>query len=296
VVVSSSRNAGAAHRRGAHDHRARRHAGLLPHARHSGPAREGVHRCRSAAASPPGFVVNDAFARRFLRETGPLDAFLSIGLPAPNPHLPVIGVVGDVREGSVTSNAQPTVYSTHRWAQESAMTLFVRTGAPEALAPHAIAALRALDPTLPVMDLRTLESAFGESVARERLNALVSDAFALSGLLLASLGLYGLLAFLVTERTKEIGIKIALGAQRGAVTRSVIFGGIRLVAVGATAGIIGSLLLSQWVAPLLFGVTPYDPATYAGVLALLAVVTAGASYLPARRAARVEPLVALRQE
>jgi putative ABC transport system permease protein len=249
-----------------------------------------------AASAPPGFVVNDAFARRYLQEIGPLDAFLSVGLPAPNPHLPVIGIVGDTREGSVTADAQPTVYLTHRWAQESAMTLFVRTRAPEAIGPDVVRALRTLDPTLPVMDLQTLESAFGESVTRERLNALVSGAFAISGLLLASLGLYGLLAFLVTERTKEIGIRFALGAHRGTVTRSVIGGGIRLVAIGAAAGVAGSLLLSRWVAPLLFGVAPYDAATYASVLALLAIVTVGASYLPARRAARVEPLVALRQE
>jgi ABC-type antimicrobial peptide transport system permease subunit len=133
-------------------------------------------------------------------------------------------------------------------------------------------------------------------VARERLNALVSGAFALSGLLLASLGLYGLLAFLVTERTKEIGIRIALGASLRGLTRSVIGGGIRLVALGAAIGTGGSLLLSRWLGPLLFGVTPYDPATYATVLALLGIVAVWASYLPARRAARVEPLVALRQE
>jgi putative ABC transport system permease protein len=126
--------------------------------------------------------------------------------------------------------------------------------------------------------------------------ALISGGFAVIGLLLASLGLYGLLAFLVTERTREIGIRMVLGAQTGRVTRSVVGGGLRLVAIGAAIGVAGSLMLLRSLQTLLFGVTPNDAATYASVLALIAAVAALASYLPARRAARVEPLTALRQE
>jgi putative ABC transport system permease protein len=118
----------------------------------------------------------------------------------------------------------------------------------------------------------------------------------LSGLLLSSLGLYGLLAFLVTERTKEIGIRIALGVDLARLTRSVIGGGLRLVGIGAAIGVGGALLLLRFFGTLLFGVTPYDLSTYAAVVALLCAVAAIASYVPARRAARVEPLVALRQE
>jgi predicted permease len=243
-----------------------------------------------------GFVINEAFVRTYLQGIDPLTVSLSVWMQEKNPHLPVIGVVGDVSEGSIRDQPQPTVYYNHRQMPAPAMTLFVRTRTPEALRQRIVDALRAIDPTVPVTELRTLESAFGESVARERLNALVSGAFALSGLLLASLGLYGLLAFLVTERTKEIGIRIALGAQLAGLTRSVIGGGIRLVALGAVIGVGGSLLLSRWLGPLLFGVTPYDPATYTTVLALLGIVAVWASYLPARRAARVEPLIALRQE
>jgi ABC-type antimicrobial peptide transport system permease subunit len=117
-----------------------------------------------------------------------------------------------------------------------------------------------------------------------------------SGLLLASLGLYGLLAYLVTERTKEIGIRMALGAESGQVTRSVISGGLRLVAIGAAIGVAGALIVLRSLQTLLFGVTPYDVSTYASVLLLLCVVSALASYVPARTAARVEPLKALRQE
>jgi ABC-type antimicrobial peptide transport system permease subunit len=115
-------------------------------------------------------------------------------------------------------------------------------------------------------------------------------------LLLVSLGLYGLLSFLVTERTKELGIRIALGAHVGRLTRSVIAGGLQLVGLGSLLGIAGALLLLRWLSTLLFGVTPNDLWTYASVLMLLATVAALASYIPARRAARVEPLIALRQD
>jgi predicted permease len=244
----------------------------------------------------PGFIVNEAFAKAFLSDVDPLGASLSVWMERENPHLPVIGVVGNVSEGSVRDNPQPTVFYSHRRMPESGMTLFVRTSQPEALTKPAVAALHEIDPTLAVTKIRTFESALAESLARERLSALVSGGFAVSGLLLASLGLYGLLAFLVAERTREIGIRIALGAHLGRLTVSVISGGLGLVAIGAAIGVGGSLVLLRSFGTLLFGVTPYDLSTYATVLALLGAVAAVASYMPARRAARVEPLVALRQE
>ena len=176
------------------------------------------------------------------------------------------------------------------------MTLHARTSQPAAIVTSAVDAVRRLDPNLAVTRIRTFEGALAESLARERLNALVSAGFALSGLLLASLGLYGLLAFLVAERTKEIGIRIALGAQRGRLTRSVVGGGLRLVLIGAAIGIAGSMILLRSLRTLLFGVTPNDLSTYAAVLALLGIVAALASYVPARWAARVQPLTALRHE
>jgi putative ABC transport system permease protein len=261
------------------------------------PIRQGREFTDADRAGPAGsFLINDAFVKAHLQGIDPLTVSLSVWMQTENPHLPVIGVVGNVGEGSLRDQPQPTVYYNHVQLPAPAMTLFVRTRTPQPPGQRIVAALRALDPAVPVTRMRTLESALGESVARERLNALVSGAFALSGLLLASLGLYGLLAFLVTERTKEIGIKIALGAPLGGLTRSVIGGGMRLIASGAVIGVAGSLLLSRLLGPLLFGVSAYDPATYATVLALLAIVAVWASYVPARRAGRIEPLVALRQE
>jgi putative ABC transport system permease protein len=247
-------------------------------------------------SATPGYVVNEAFARTFLSDIDPLSASLTVWMQRENPYVQVIGVVGNVSEGSVRDQAQPTVFYSHRQMSETGMTLFARASQPAALARSAVGAIHALDPNLAVSNLRTFDEAIGESLARERLSALVSVAFAVSGLLVASLGLYGLLAFLVAERTKEFGIRIALGAQLGQLKRSVVSGGLRLVAIGAAMGVAGSLLLFQLFGTLLFGVTPYDLSTYAAVLALLCAVASVASYVPARRAARVEPLVALRQE
>jgi putative ABC transport system permease protein len=242
------------------------------------------------------FVVNEAFAKTYLSGVDPVGVSLTVWMQQENPYLPVIGVVGDVSEGSVRDNATPTIFYSHRQMPETAMTLFVRTSQVGAVAARAVAEIGRLDPNLAVANIRTLEGALSDSVARERLNAIVSGAFALSGLLLASLGLYGLLAFVVTERTKEIGIRIALGEQLSRLKRSVVAGGLRLVAIGAAIGLVSSLLLLRSLGTLLFGVEANDVSTYAIVLTVLAVVTLLASYIPAHRAAAVEPLTALRQE
>lgn len=213
-----------------------------------------------------------------------------------NPYRPIIGVVGDVPEGSIRGQVRPTVfYSLHQMPQGS-MSLLIRAPQPAPFARRAVEVLHQIDPNLAVTSVRTMETAMGESIARERLNALVSATFAISGLLLAALGLYGLLSYFVTERTKEIGIRISLGAPLGRLTGSIVVGGFRLVVIGAVVGIAISLALARWLESLLFGVEPYDLTTYATVLTLLCAVTAIASWVPARRAAGVEPLAALRQD
>ena len=248
------------------------------------------------AIAAPGFVVNEAFAKAFLVDVDPLTVSMSVWMQNENPYALIIGVVGDVSEGSVRNAAEPTIYYAHRQMAETNMTLFVRANRPAAQIAPAVAALHRLDPNLAVSKIRTFDDAVAESLAREKLSALVSSAFALCALLLVSLGLYGLLAFLVTERTKELGIRIALGAHVGRLTRSVIGRGLGLVGAGAAIGIVGAVLLLRWLGTLLFGVTPNDLSTYALVLALLSLIAALASYIPARRAAHIEPLLALRQE
>jgi predicted permease len=243
-----------------------------------------------------GFVVNEAFARAYLVDIDPLATSISVRMQRENPYLPIVGVVGDVPNGSVRGQASPTVYYSQRQMPEQGMSFLIRTTQPEALSRRAVEALHGIDANLAVTFVRTLETAMSESIARERLNALVSTSFGLSGLLLAALGLYGLLAFLVTERTKEIGIRISLGAPLARVTAAVVGSGLRLVAMGTLVGVVASLLLGRWLESLLFGVSPYDATTYLVALALISVVAGVASYVPARRAAGVEPLAALRQE
>jgi putative ABC transport system permease protein len=212
-----------------------------------------------------------------------------------NPYAPIIGVVGNVGEGSMRSAPRPTIFYSHSQLPLGP-TLFVRTDRPVATAEAVTSVIRRMDPNLVVRNVRTFEEAVAESLAQERLTALVSGAFAVSGLLLAALGLYALLAFMVSERTREIGLRIALGAHGSELTWSVVKDGLRLVAIGAMAGVALSLAVLPLFGTLLFGVTPHDVSTYAVVLTLLATVAALASYVPARRAARVQPLTALRQE
>jgi predicted permease len=243
-----------------------------------------------------GFVVNETFARSYLSRGDPLAASISVRMQNENPYLPIIGVVGDVSEGSVRAASQPTVFYSHGRMPWSTVKIVVRGRQPDSLVKPVIAALHELEPALVVSDVRTIETALAESLARERISALISTSFAVGGLLLAVLGLYGLLAHIVAERTKEIGIRIALGARLARITGSVVAGGLALVAIGAAIGVAGSLLLLRPLGALLFGVTPYDVPTYAIVVVLLAAIAALASYLPARRAARIEPLTVLRHE
>jgi putative ABC transport system permease protein len=246
--------------------------------------------------SPLVFVVNEAFAKKFFPASDPLSARISVQMQRPrNPDAPIVGVVGDVKEGSLRGVAEPTVFYNHRQLTYPGMTLFVRTTRGNEITREATQVIREMDRSLPVIEVRMLEDAFMNIVARERLNAVVSGAFGVSALLLASLGLYGLLAFTVAERTNEIGIRMALGAQAREVWRLVMSEGLRLVALGAALGFGVALAVSGFLKSLLFGITPYDPATFASVLALLVVVSVLAVMIPARRATRISPLVALRR-
>jgi putative ABC transport system permease protein len=197
----------------------------------------------------------------------------------------------------LTTEARPMTYILHAQNPGYMTHLVIRTvGEPAHLAAAVRHEVQAVDPTKAVSNIKTMEEYVDEAVARPRLYAAMMAAFAGLALLLAGIGLYGLMAYGVSQRTHEIGIRMALGARRSHVTRAVLLQGAGLAAIGLAAGIAAALALTHLLQNLLFGVTPTDTATYAAVAAVLAAVALTATFIPARRAARVDPMIALRCE
>ena len=177
------------------------------------------------------------------------------------------------------------------------MNLIVRSRLPfDSIAPQLRAAVAEVDTSLPMVRLRTMEEVFEDATERPRFLALLLMVFAALALLLAAVGTYGILSYIVTERRREIGIRMALGADRGSVLRMVLRQGLTLTGVGLAAGIGASFLVNRALASLLFNVKPNDPATIAGVAGIIAIVALGACLIPARSATHVDPLVVLRQD
>ena len=209
----------------------------------------------------------------------------------------VIGVVGDLRYGTIDSLSHPDFYLSYLQSPRSRMLVIVRTaGDPLVVAPGVRQALRELAPDLPVYDVRTMESRVADSTAYARFATLLLSLFGTLALLLAALGTYGVIAFSVSQRTREIGIRVALGASAQQVVRLVVAHGLAIAGVGAVAGIIVAAATTRVLQSLLYDVNPTDPATFAAILAVLVLCVVAASWIPARRAARIQPTEALRQE
>ena len=243
------------------------------------------------------FIVNETFAKRYFPNSDPLSESISVSMQRPdNPYGRIIGIVGNVKEGSLRGVAEPTVFYNYRPLPYPGMTLFVRTTRGAEVAREATQVVRDIDRNLPLVEVRMLEDAFADSAARERLNAVVSGAFSVCALLLATLGLYGLIAFTVAERTNEIGIRLALGAQASRVLGMVMKQGLALVALGGALGLAIAFGVSRFLETLLFGVKSYDPLTFGAVSVLLMLISLLAVLIPACRATRINPLVALRNE
>jgi ABC-type antimicrobial peptide transport system permease subunit len=170
------------------------------------------------------------------------------------------------------------------------------TGDPAAVAGAIVRAIQEVDPTIPVYDIRTMPDRMKDSMARQRFSTLMLGGFALFALILAIVGVYGVMSYLVTQGTHDIGVRMALGAQRGSIVGMVVRLGMELTGAGVVLGLIGALLLTRVMATLLFGVSATDVATFAAVPLILAGSALLASYLPARRATQVDPVVALREE
>ncbi len=251
------------------------------------------------ANTPKVVIVNETAARRLWPGQDPIGRRVAATsfFFADDATAEVIGVAGDVLYGRPGDPAALDLYFPTYQAGLSWSTIFVKTpGDPAALSPAVRREIKALAPNLPVFDVATLELRAARTFSRERFGAALLSLLAGIALFLASVGIYGLVAETVSARTREIGVRMALGAAPGDIVRRVLRRGLALAGVGLAAGILAALALSRLLSSLLFGVGAGDPATYAAVSALLLLVSAAACWIPARRATRVDPVTALRSE
>jgi ABC-type antimicrobial peptide transport system permease subunit len=209
----------------------------------------------------------------------------------------IVGIAGDVKFTSLTKEAEPEFYQPYRQAPAPDMVVTLRTSSDPLLsAPALREATRETDPTQPISRVTAMEQYLSDAAGTPRLSAILLTAFGSTALLLAAIGIYGVISFSVARRTREIGVRIALGAGRRDVMRIVVGHAVLLAAVGVVVGIAAALALMRVMDRLLFGVSATEPAAYAAVSALLLAVAALAAYIPARRAALISPSVALRYE
>jgi len=249
---------------------------------------------------PEVVAINEEAARRYWPGVNPLGQQLHLGVrlaEARSGMKTIVAVVGDVKARSLDATTAPEVYVPYSQHQVDSLTIAVRTaGDPIAFVPMARADLASLDRDLPLAAVRTMDEVIGRSIAERRFTMLLLASFASVAVLLAAIGVYGVLAYLVSQRTQEIGVRLAIGATPGNVVGLFVREGAALTLVGVVCGLAGALAVTRALSTLLFGVTTTDPLTFAGVAGTLAIVALLASYLPARRAARVDPMTALRND
>jgi putative ABC transport system permease protein len=246
--------------------------------------------------APQVAMINEAFAEKYWPNHDPLGKRFKRNR-ADAPWITVVGIIANARTESLAQASVPKIYLDFYQTGGNRLAIFLRGHLDTAEIPAEVREqVQSVDPTLPVTDGQTLIETVSASLAERRFSMEMVALFALSALLLAGLGIYGVISFMVSERTHEIGIRIALGAERNSILQMVLRQGLRLTVAGAAVGLLGSLIVSNLMAGLLFGVRPTDPLTFAGVALLLVAVAVLACYLPARRAVRVDPLIALRHE
>jgi predicted permease len=246
--------------------------------------------------APQVAVINEAFARTYWPNQDPLGKRFKATREG-SPWITVVGMIANVRTESLAGAEAPRVYLNLYQTGAKHLAIFLRGDLDPSEIPHEVREqVQSVDPTLPVFGAQTLNETLFASLAERRFSMEMIALFALTALLLAGLGIYGVISYVVSERTHEIGIRLALGAQKGTILQMVLCQGLRLAVVGAAVGLVGALIVSHLMAGLLYGVSPTDPLTFAGVALLLIGVALVACYIPARRAIRVDPLVALRYE
>jgi putative ABC transport system permease protein len=254
--------------------------------------------------SLPVAVINETMARTYWQDGNAVGGRIALGSNMSNPWVTVVGIVADERHNGVTGIVKEKFYIPHSQWHVATGGLLVRSvfvvvktaGQPMSVAGSVRAVVRQLDPTLPVANVRPMTDVVATSLATPRLTGFLLGAFASIALALAAVGIYGVLAYLVSQRTHEIGIRLAIGADRAKVLRMILRQGMTLAVGGVAIGVGAALLLTRLMQSLLYEITPSDPMTFVAVAAVLIVVSLIASYLPAWRATKVSPLIALRTQ
>ena len=244
-------------------------------------------------------IVSESFARKYWQGQDPLGKRLKWGPPeSSDPWMTVVGVVGDVKQAALDAPTDPHTYEAYAQLGGAPSLRIAIRGAQDvsSLAGAFRAAVWGLDRQLALAGLRTMDQVISRSTASRRFILSLIASFAGLALVLAAIGIYGVLAYSVTQRTRELGVRMALGALRSDVLRLVLGQSLRITAIGIIVGVAGSLVVTRFLQTLLFEVHPTDPPTFAGVVLLLAAVSAAASYVPSRRATHVDPMVALRDQ
>jgi putative ABC transport system permease protein len=248
--------------------------------------------------APPVVMINANMARRYWPNEDPIGRrFKYGGGDGSSPWMTIVGVVGDMRRTGLDAPVRYETFLPLAQSGNGGMTLVVRTARePATFATAVRGAVRAIDPDQPVYDVQTMDAMLSDRVAQRRFTMALLGTFAGLALVLGIIGVYGVTSYLVTQRTREVGLRIALGADPGRLVRMVVRQGMHVAIAGLVLGLLGALALSRMMERLLFGVSPNDAWTLLAVTLVLAVATLVANWLPARRAARVDPLVALRSE
>ena len=246
-------------------------------------------------SAPRVALVNEAFARTWWPGEDPLGKRIKLG-PAGASWTAVVGVVTDARTESLEAANIPQIYLSSWQTTDKELAIFLRgTFDPAKLPEQARAMVQSLNPELPVFGAKRLPDVVSGSLAQRRFSMEMVLLFALTALLLAGIGVYGTISYIVSGRTRDIAIRIALGAQRKTILHMVLSQGLTLALAGAAVGLAGALIVSHLMAGLLYGVSPSDPLTFISLTVVLVIVALAACYIPARRAMRVDPIVALRE-